>query len=277
MTGWRRFSGSEPAAMLSELQEAFRHGLLSGDDAAAQAAVRDSAGLAAEARLEIYRNNVFQSLVAVLGAAYPAAASVLGEAAFRTVAAAFIKRHPPRLPQLSAYGDELPEFLVGLGATSRPFLPDLARLEWARNESYFEADATPIDLATLRAVPAEHAALLRMTLHPTVRLLGSRYDVLALWHEHLGDSAPPAPPPPCEGDRYILIARPGVEVQMAALSAGTFTLALGLRLGLTLARAAHAAMLSEPGFALEGALAQLLSHSTFTSFALSDPAESALP
>ncbi|MBM3516365.1 MAG: DUF2063 domain-containing protein [Alphaproteobacteria bacterium] len=258
--------------MLSDLQAALRTGLLGRDDAEARAAVANGDGLAPDARIEIYRNNVFQSLVGVLAAAYPTVANVLGEAAFRTVAAAFIKSRPPRQPQLSAYGGELPEFLAALGATRHPYLPDLARLEWARNECYFAADAAPLDLGLLGAVPPERTPLLRLSLHPAVRLLGSRHDLVAIWRERLGGGGR-AQDAGGEGDHYILISRTGLEVQMTELSAGAFTLALGLKLGLTLGRAAHAATLSEPAFALEASLARLLSHSTFTSFVLSDPAE----
>ena len=46
------------------------------------------------------------------------------------MAGAFIDEHPPRLPMLDRYGDELPRFLAQFSpAADVPYLPDLAQIE----------------------------------------------------------------------------------------------------------------------------------------------------
>src|SRR3712207_4569361 len=63
-------------------------------------------------RFGIYRNNTFISLTEALAATFPATVRLLDARFFRFVAAEFIRRHPPRAPQLAGYGSEFPTFLA---------------------------------------------------------------------------------------------------------------------------------------------------------------------
>ena len=66
---------------------------------------------------------------------------IAGEGFFRHAARDYVRAHPPRAPQLWAYGGKFEKFLERY-EPARPlrFLPDLARLEWAWNESYFQSE-----------------------------------------------------------------------------------------------------------------------------------------
>ena len=147
--------------MLPDLQAAFRAGTI-GRDAAAVAALANG-GMENGHRFGIYRNNIFQSLTGVLEAAFPTIRKLVGDENFAVLAHRFIAAHPPQRPQLYAYGGDFASFLAGFGPAVEelPFLPDLAQVEWAVNEAYFEADAEPLSadhLAGLAPEPLRPAA-----------------------------------------------------------------------------------------------------------------------
>jgi Putative DNA-binding domain len=93
-------------------------------------------GLPVEVRLDIYRNNIFTSLIDVLLGHFPAVCRVVDARFFQYAADAFIRAHPPREAVLSTYGAEFADFLAGFPpCRDLPYLPDLARLEWLLHRS----------------------------------------------------------------------------------------------------------------------------------------------
>ncbi len=97
--------------------------------------------------LGIYRHNWRHNLRAALQGAYPVLVQVVGEAFFRYLAARFMEDQPSGSGNLHDYGSALPEFLERFApAQSLPYLPDLARLEWACHRAYFAEDDSPPEL-----------------------------------------------------------------------------------------------------------------------------------
>lgn len=227
-------------------------------------------GVPAPLRFAVYANNVVGSLVEALEAAFPMTARLLGRAAFRAAALGFVRRHPPRVPQLLAYGDRFPDHLDRTNP-AEPAAGELARFEWAWNAAYFAADAPVLDVAALRALPAGRYPALRLALHPSAHLLACAYPVLDLWETLNRETAGEAgrPPPPA-GPRNILIVRPLLEVQSVTLGSGELTLLMALSAGANLAHAAMAAAGTEPGFDLQAALLAHLQLGTFTAFTAPD-------
>jgi hypothetical protein len=203
----------------------------------------------------------------------------MGEPFFRLAALSFVRAYPPRQRRLSAYGARFPAFLERFGPTRKlPLLSDLARLEWARNESFFAADAPPLDVPSLRDVPQDRYPQLRFTPHPSVRLLASRFRVLDIWEGHRAESGAPreafvtvnAIPPAADGQQ-LLVVRPGLELRTTVLSRGELTLLLAVSAGAQLGQAAAAAASIEPGINLQAKLAAHLSLGTFSRFVVSVP------
>jgi hypothetical protein len=115
---------------LRDLQAAFARALLA-DDAGPVTALIAGDGLAAEERLDIYRNNVFASLTEVLRDTFPAVCRLLDERFFAYAGHDFIRRRPPRRAVLAEYGAQFATFLAGFApASGLVYLPDVARLEW---------------------------------------------------------------------------------------------------------------------------------------------------
>ncbi|MFP5514199.1 MAG: putative DNA-binding domain-containing protein [Alphaproteobacteria bacterium] len=256
-------------AKLAKLQCDFAAFLLRGDPAVAGALRPDlPAG-----RLAVYRNTVMGSLAAVLGHAHPTLRRVmdeqLGGQCFTTLACRFATEAPPRLPMLWSYGAGFADWLAGLESPDSvpPWAPDLARLDWAMHEALFAADAEPLDLARLAAIPPEQAGSLRLAPHPSLRLVRSGWNIHALWKD---SDAAPAPRP-----EAVLIGRsPGDgsdgaasgEVRCTRLTSADGELAAGLLAGATLDEAAGDE--AAAGADLQSLLALLLQNRLLAGFAL---------
>ncbi len=249
--------------MLPDLQAAFRAGTIGrdGDTVAALSA----AGMQNGHRFGIYRNNIFKSLTGVLEAAFPTIRNLVGGENFAVLAHRFVAAHPPRQPQLYAYGGGFAEFLAGFAPAVEelPFLPDLARVEWAVNEAYFEADAEPLAAGHLAGLAPESYAALRLGLHPTVRLIGSDWPVWDLWGlEALPD---PWPPGMQGGTQCVLVRRPESKVDVVLATRGDFAFLGAVEGGATLGEAAAAGVAADPEFDLSACLAGHLAGGTFHS------------
>ncbi|MGK9167644.1 DNA-binding domain-containing protein [Inquilinus limosus] len=246
--------------MLHDLQTAFRGAMLQGiPDAACATIISDR--VPAARRLAIHRHNLLASLTEALRAAFPVTARRLGEQRFAVLARAYIEGSPPRRPQLLAYGESFPVFLsAAAGADIDPALPDLARLEWARVETCFAAEATPLRPDRLAAVAPERSRDIVFRLHPSVRLIASARPLLALWSEKPMTGQSPA--------GALLVLRSGGAVEMAALTAGDLAFLRTARTGMPLDVAAAAGEAVDPEFDLQAALAAHLSRGTFCGFSL---------
>lgn len=209
-------------------------------------------------RFAVHRNNVVASLVAALADTYPVVRSLVGAPFFDTMAAAYVRFHPPASPVLAGYGEGLADWLVGHApARALPYLPDMARLEHARVAACHAADAAPLATATLAARVADAAALptARLSLHPSFRVLRSAYAIHALWaaHQQDDDWAPVDVDVPCA---MLVLRDPADAVLVIGVDAATAAFCSALRDGASLGEALHVA----PDLDLSGAFALLIRH-----------------
>ena len=180
----------------------------------AEAFVGTTALPAAE-RLAIYANMYVWRQVDALREDFPKLAAVLGDDGFYDLAEGYVREHPSEDPSLSKLGRCVAEYLVDHPAR-RPDLPDLARLEWARAET-FEAEEVPLaGIESLSAVPSAELAQVRIALAPAVRLLHLEHDAPALWRA-IEEGA--ALPPPRRAEVHVAVWRKELEVFHAVLAA----------------------------------------------------------
>ena len=174
-------------------------------------------GLGAERRLAIYRTNARETFALALEAAFPLLLACVGPQEFRSLAWAYQQACPSPAGNLFHTGRRLPGFLADhVRGTPDDDLIDVARLEWAVQESLWAADSdSALDLAALAAVPAERQAELRFLLHPSVRLLRFEYGVFGPWEaRQAGKPVPRAVASP----ENLLVRRLAAGIQLQKLS-----------------------------------------------------------
>jgi hypothetical protein len=214
--------------------------------------MRAATAARAESGLAIHRNNVMSGLIKVVAARFPAVRRLLGEDCFLETARRFIATEPPRSPLLLDYGDGFPEFLRRLGDNA--CIADVADLEVARGNAYHAADAVSLQAQAFAAIRAERLAGLRLTFHPSMSLLQSRFPIVSLWQAD-PESRDVAVQ---EHPEAVLIARPVLEVEVWNLPPGGFAFLSALRRGATIAEAAEAAMDAAADFDLAVNLSVLI-------------------
>ena len=244
--------------MLRETQIAFAASLLAGDTVVANNAATEirPGKLTASRRLEIYRHNVYANLRGVLKDIYPVILAIVGEAFFQYAADQYVQAHPSRSGDLNQFGGEWAAFLAAYPhAAALPYLPDVARLEWAWQQAFHAADAPPFDLSRLATIPAEQHAALCFVLHPAVRLLRSEFPILRIWEvnqpEFSGEIEVDWDAP---ADTLLVHRRDGVAVLIRRFSEAEYAFLHSLEQYATLETAATAALNLDPAFDLQGFL-----------------------
>lgn len=252
---------------LRELQARFTDSLFATEDLTLLDLV-DSDGLDARARLAVYRHHVLATLTATLAAAYPVVCRLVDQRFFAYAADAFIRRHLPTEPCLVEYGAGFPDFLASFPACGAlPYLPDVARLEWAVHTAAQHADAASLDLARLRRVDPRDMAQLRFVPNPSVALLASPWPVDKIWKAHQEGTSEVLPD--LHGGAVCLeVHAVGETVAMRVLEPATFAFRDALARGLTLGEAAGHALESYPSFDLQHAILELLDDCIFNDFTI---------
>lgn len=242
---------------LSELQHDFLAQVLA-PDGDLPGLIRPN-GLTSAARLGVYRNNTFTGLGKHLRAVYPVVERLVGEPFFRYAAREYIRRYPSHSGDIGDYGTELPDFLAQFEPTrALSYLPDVARLELARHRAWRAADHDPLDLAALGRVAPEDYETLRFTLHPSVRLLESRYPVLRIWQVNQPDFAGDQTVDLNAGSCRLLVCRSGLDVRQQSLTNGEFVLLQTLVTGLDFGSACECALEADPDCNLGATLQRLV-------------------
>ncbi len=179
--------------------------------------IRGDERLSASERIAIYANAYFYRLLDCLRDDFPATAAVVGASAFEELARAYLRRYRPTEPSIFHVGRYFANFLAEHPLLARwPFLSELARLERTLIEVFHGPDAQPLSADELQEVPPERWPLIRMKLHPALRMLDCQWRVNDLRRavESGGQCHEPMP-----GPIGLLVWRRGFEVYYRQLQA----------------------------------------------------------
>lgn len=139
-------------------------------------------------RFNVYRNNIASSLRSAMAATYPVVEAIVGAEFFAPMAQAYVADNIPSSPVLLEYGENFAEFLERFEPVRQlGYLPDVARVEWAFNESFHAKDAEPITIQALSALDPHTLQYVRFALHPSLRLIRSSWPALSIWQAHQQD------------------------------------------------------------------------------------------
>jgi hypothetical protein len=254
---------------LRELQQGFAAAVLAGDGVPPPfATVPAESG--AE-RIAIYRRAMFANYRGALGATYPVVKKLVGAPFFHAAVDAFVRAHPSVSGDLNVYGGEFGDFLEGYPpAADLPYLPDVARLEWAVDEASRAADeaASPdAVLAAFSAVAPERLPTLRLTLAPACRLVLSGYPILRIWQVNQDGAADDARVSLDEGGVAVLVRRDAHGVSLEKIAAGEHAWLAALAAGATLGAAIDAAQAADATFDLGSALRERIADATIAGIA----------
>jgi len=133
------------------------------------------------AHVEVYVEAYFSRLRDVLSDDYPKLTRAIGER-FAAMCRNYIRAYPSDRPSLRHFGRHVPAFLMEhLLSKERPWLADLARLEWARVEAFDAADRSTMKLEDLRRISADSWAELRLEFVPSVHVLELAWPADEMW------------------------------------------------------------------------------------------------
>ncbi len=141
-------------------------------------------------RLAVHRNNRMVSLIQVLADSFPVVQTLVGESFFAALARQHVLERPPRSLLMHAYGAGFADWLADFEPVAGlPYLPDVARLEWARWQALQAAEMPALPPAALAERLNRPEALpgSRLQLRPGAQLLRSAHPLLSIWAAHQQD------------------------------------------------------------------------------------------
>jgi hypothetical protein len=231
----------------------------------------------APTRVAVYRNAVRSNQRGALAAAFPVVEQLVGTAFFNEAADRCLAAHPSTSGDLHDLGAQFPAFLREYShAAELPYLGDLAALEWALHRAFHAADAIPLGMDALAALPPD--ALDRLILVPTpgCALIESNWPIHALWRAHQPGETWPDEFDLDHGGETVMVYREGFECVAEVVDPARAALFAASLAGLSLTTALAAPAFveaSDPGATLMTALARLLSAGVFGSTRFADVIE----
>ncbi len=242
-------AGGDPAA----LQAAFSEALF--DPASEEKILGQVSG--GSARFSLYRGNLTGTWDKVLSAAFPVIRQLVGDDFFSALTRAYGMAHPSDSPDLNQFGAGFGYFLAGFEHVADfPYLPDMARLEWALQRAYYAPDGAALGADAFSALAPEDFERACFALHPAASLFQSAWAVVPLWlaHQPGGAPFPDDMAVPCAA----AIARPRWKTEIAPLDAAHYRALASLASGASMGAALDAAFDLDEEFDLAATLRQWL-------------------
>jgi hypothetical protein len=194
--------------------------------------------------LQAYQAHAGALAQRALAAAYPTVQQLLGDEPFGALARALWRQHPPEQGDVDAWGGALAGFVAQApDLADEPYLPDVARLEWAVHLAGRAADDDAPPAGLQRLADTDPAALWLRPRAGTA-LVVSGWPVVTLWQAHQPAARLQADPfaaarealARCQAET-ALVWRQGWQVQVQALDAAEATLCQAVLQGQSLAQA----------------------------------------
>ena len=145
--------------------------------------------LSNQERLEIYRNTMRSAHIRALAGMYSCSEKILGERYFRQIATEYYHAYPATSQDLNLYGESFPTFMLDWvhnhpELVDYPYLPDLAKLELAIEQSYRAKDDPDFDFDMLATLDEDGYRNICFTLGASLSILESAYPVYEIWTAH---------------------------------------------------------------------------------------------
>lgn len=220
-------------------------------------------------RAAIYRNNTFSNLRSTLESTYPVIVKLVGVEFFRHATRQYILQYPSVSGDLHLFGETFGTFLASFPPVEQlPYLPDVARLEWACHKAYFAADHTPLALDRLMQVPPAHYVDLQFKLNPACTLFESAYPVDRIWQINQDHYTGEQGVDLSSGSATALVTRTMYRVSVGTMARSEWCALQALSTGLTFATACDVALQLDPEFDLISTLHRWVNDIILVDFSL---------
>ena len=252
----------EHAPALAAAQQQFATALFDAREAAPVLA--QFKGEHAARRFDLYRGNLSATWTKTLAAAYPVLLALVGEEFFGGLAQAYGRAQPSDSGDLNRFGAHFAAFLHDFPhAAEYPYLPEMARLEWALHRAHYAPAADGVTAPQMAALTPGQVETARFQLHPASRLLAFESAVIPLWRAHQPDSGVAFPDDMaalCHG----VIARPRWRAQVVPLAQADYAALSVLERGGQFGAALDAAFEIDEEFDMAASLQLWLDHALIT-------------
>jgi hypothetical protein len=139
-------------------------------------------GVPGTERLAVYAGGYYARTREALEEVYESVRHVVGEAAFARLCRAYAARYPSMEYNLNLAGRHFAELLAQEPISRElPFLPDLARLEWAVCQAFHAFEQPPLVPMALAAWPLDAWDRVQVVFQPSVHVIASDWPVLDIW------------------------------------------------------------------------------------------------
>lgn len=184
-----------------------------------------------------------------LKAVFPTIEKLVGETFFTEISRFYINQYPSKSVSLYHFGCYFSDFLSKFPhAQQLVYLPEVAQLEWALHEVFYEKDEPLQDWNQLAAVPKEEYGLLNFSLSKASRLFNFQYPIKRIFElcqdpEDTVDLG--------EGGEWIFVTRQKGDITIEKLDIGHFTLLSAFEQGKTFEEACILALEADSEFNLD--------------------------
>lgn len=200
-------------SQLARLQTSFQAFLLDKDKAFFGSIVNDEK-VGANTRLNIYFNGYRLRIIESLATAYPKLNAWLGNEVFNQTARSYIDHYPSTYCNMRWVGDRMQAHLQNT-LKKHPLAGEIAQFEWSLGLAFDAEDAPILQLEDLAKIAPEAWGELQFTFHPSVQLLSTKYNVIAIWKAL---DANKRPDKPHKINQHTLVWRQALDSHFRSIS-----------------------------------------------------------
>jgi hypothetical protein len=176
---------------LALLQHAFQQHVLNGDTAIGSR-INASEAVPVTQRLRVYGDAYRLRLVEALAHNYPRLHQLLGDEQFSQLACGYVQAFPSSHPSVRWFGHQLHDYVVEQYPTA-PALLDLVMWEWSIANAFDAADQPALAADSLATLAPDAWPQLTFIFHPSVQLIETRSNAVAIFKALSEDAGVPAP------------------------------------------------------------------------------------
>jgi hypothetical protein len=232
---------------LCELQKGFARSVIEGVDVTYAQTIRGT-GLSGARRLGIYQHSVSNGLRDALGGVFEVVNKLVGDKFFAHVAERYVRDHPSTSGNVHDFGGDFPTYLkTFLGLETLPYLPDVARLEWAYHTAFHSPVGEMLNIDKLTQVPASKYDQLTLLLSPACYLLHSDFPVFHIWQVNQENYEDDELVSLEEGGVDLAILREGKQIAFHSIMPGAFAMLKAISDGNSFNASCEAALKADAG------------------------------